>query len=120
LGGRGRQVSEFEVRDQPGLQSEFQDSQGYTEKPCLEKPKNQKEKEKINKTKTKQDWWSLFSIFFLFVCFVFSDMTWYQMHAGNTQLLKALIGALRSSHDAKEHVESSSERPGVFMAGVVT
>jgi hypothetical protein len=29
---------------QPGLQSEFQDSQGYTEKPCLEKQ---------NKTKTK-------------------------------------------------------------------
>jgi hypothetical protein len=28
LGGRGR----------PGLQGEFQDSQGYTEKPCLEKP----------------------------------------------------------------------------------
>jgi hypothetical protein len=28
------------VRDQPGLQSEFQDSQGYTEKPCLRnKPK---------------------------------------------------------------------------------
>ena len=24
---------------QPGLQSEFQDSQGYTEKPCLEKNK---------------------------------------------------------------------------------
>jgi hypothetical protein len=24
---------------QPGLQSEFQDSQGYTEKPCLEKKK---------------------------------------------------------------------------------
>jgi hypothetical protein len=24
------------VRGQPGLQSEFQDSQGYTEKPCLE------------------------------------------------------------------------------------
>jgi hypothetical protein len=24
---------------QPGLQSEFQDSQGYTEKPCLEKTK---------------------------------------------------------------------------------
>jgi hypothetical protein len=29
LGGRG----------QPGLQNEFQDSQGYTEKPCLEKNK---------------------------------------------------------------------------------
>jgi hypothetical protein len=25
------------VRGQPGLQSEFQDSQGYTEKPCLKK-----------------------------------------------------------------------------------
>jgi hypothetical protein len=34
---RQRQVG-FWVRDQPGLQSEFQDSQGYTEKPCLEKP----------------------------------------------------------------------------------
>jgi hypothetical protein len=29
------------VRGQPGLQSEFQDSLGYTEKPCLEKPKHQ-------------------------------------------------------------------------------
>jgi hypothetical protein len=28
-----------QVRDHPGLQSEFQDSQGYTEKPCLEKTK---------------------------------------------------------------------------------
>jgi hypothetical protein len=25
------------ARGQPGLQREFQDSQGYTEKPCLEK-----------------------------------------------------------------------------------
>jgi hypothetical protein len=38
-----------------GLQSEFQDSQGYTEKPCLEKPKKKKKKKfkkknnKINK-----------------------------------------------------------------------
>jgi hypothetical protein len=30
---------DFLVRGQPGLQSEFQDSQGYTEKPCLEKNK---------------------------------------------------------------------------------
>ena len=37
--GRQRQV-DFWVRGQPGLQSEFQDSQGYTEKPCLEKTKN--------------------------------------------------------------------------------
>jgi hypothetical protein len=30
------------VRGQPGLQSEFQDSQGYTEKPCLKKKKKKK------------------------------------------------------------------------------
>ena len=32
--------ADFWVRGQPGLQSEFQDSQGYTEKTCLEKPAN--------------------------------------------------------------------------------
>jgi hypothetical protein len=37
--GRQRQA-DFWVRGQPGLQSEFQDSQGYTEKPCLEKQTN--------------------------------------------------------------------------------
>jgi hypothetical protein len=31
---------------QPGLQSEFQDSLGYTEKPCLEKTKQTKKKKK--------------------------------------------------------------------------
>jgi hypothetical protein len=36
--GRQRQA-DFWVWGQPGLQSEFQDSQGYTEKPCLEKTK---------------------------------------------------------------------------------
>jgi hypothetical protein len=35
---RQRQA-DFWVRGQRGLQSEFQDSQGYTEEPCLEKPK---------------------------------------------------------------------------------
>jgi hypothetical protein len=35
---RQRQV-DFWVQGQPGLQSEFQDSQGNTEKPCLEKKK---------------------------------------------------------------------------------
>ena len=39
--GRQRQV-DFWVGGQSGLQSEFQDSQGYTEKPCLEKPKKKK------------------------------------------------------------------------------
>ena len=32
--GRQRQA-DFCVQGQPGLQSEFQDSLGYTEKPCL-------------------------------------------------------------------------------------
>jgi hypothetical protein len=41
--GRQREV-DFWVRGQPGLQSEFQDSQGYTQKPCLEKNKNKKQK----------------------------------------------------------------------------
>jgi hypothetical protein len=36
--GRQRQA-DFWVRGQSGLQSEFQDSQVYTEKPCLEKKK---------------------------------------------------------------------------------
>jgi hypothetical protein len=35
LGGRG----------QPGLQNEFLDSQGYTEKPCLENLKRKERKE---------------------------------------------------------------------------
>ena len=53
LGGRGRRISEF---SQPGLQSEFQDIQGYTEKPCLEKKTKQnktKQKQKQKKTKPK-------------------------------------------------------------------
>ena len=36
------------VRGQPGLQSEFQDSQGYAEKHCLKKPEEKKRKEKEN------------------------------------------------------------------------
>jgi hypothetical protein len=44
LGGRGRRNSEFEAS--LVLQSEFQDSQGYTEKPCLEKTKKKRERER--------------------------------------------------------------------------
>jgi hypothetical protein len=36
-GGRGRQISEFKAS--LGLQSEFQESQGDTEKPCFRKKK---------------------------------------------------------------------------------
>jgi hypothetical protein len=50
--GRQRQA-DFWVRGQPGLQSEFQDRQGYTEKLCLEKPKQTKKAKK--KTKVKID-----------------------------------------------------------------
>jgi hypothetical protein len=44
---RRQRQADFWVRGQPGLQSEFQDSQGYTEKPCLKK----QNKTKQNKTK---------------------------------------------------------------------
>ena len=44
--GKQRQA-DFWVWGQLGLQSEFQDSQGYTEKPCLEK----KTKKQTNKSK---------------------------------------------------------------------
>jgi hypothetical protein len=40
--GRQRQA-DFRVQGQSGLQSEFQESQGDTEKLCLEKKKKKKE-----------------------------------------------------------------------------
>ena len=36
----GKRQTDLWVQGQPGLQIKFQDSQGYTEKPCLEKPKS--------------------------------------------------------------------------------
>jgi hypothetical protein len=36
------EAANFWVWGQPGLLSKFQDSQGYTEKPCLEKQNNNK------------------------------------------------------------------------------
>jgi hypothetical protein len=41
---------DFWVRGQPGLQSEFQDSQGYTEKPFLDPPPNKKVKNDLFST----------------------------------------------------------------------
>jgi hypothetical protein len=47
--------ADFWVRGQPDLQSEFQDSQDYTEKPCLgekqNKTKTKKQQQKTNKQK---------------------------------------------------------------------
>jgi hypothetical protein len=37
------------LRGQPGLQSEFQDSQGCTERPCLKKTKNKQNMYQRNK-----------------------------------------------------------------------
>jgi hypothetical protein len=45
LGRQRQRQADFGVRGQPGLQSEFQDSQGYTEKPCLEKSKPKKDRQ---------------------------------------------------------------------------
>jgi hypothetical protein len=46
--GRQRQA-DFWIRGQSGLQSEFQDSQGYKEKPCLEKANNNKKNKIVNR-----------------------------------------------------------------------
>ena len=49
--GRQRQA-DFWVRGQPGPQCEFQDSQGYTEKSCLENKTKKKKKQKTKKSTT--------------------------------------------------------------------
>ena len=54
---RRQRQADFWVQSQPGVQSEFQDSQGYTEKPCHQKTK----KPKQNKNKS-------ISVFILWVC----------------------------------------------------
>jgi hypothetical protein len=50
LGGRGRRISEFKA----SLVYEFQDSQGYTEKPCLDKQKQKQKQQKQKKRKRKE------------------------------------------------------------------
>jgi len=47
---RQRQV-DLRVPGQPGLQSEFQNSQGYPGKPCLKNPKNPKQNKPTEQTK---------------------------------------------------------------------
>jgi hypothetical protein len=53
LEGRGRQISELKASLLYKVSSHFQNSQGYTEKPFLEK-KNPKQKQKQNKTRQKK------------------------------------------------------------------
>ena len=50
--GRERNA-DFWVQDQPGLQSVFQDSQDYTEKPCFKKQKQKRKQKQITKTPLK-------------------------------------------------------------------
>jgi hypothetical protein len=50
--GRQRQ-EDFWVRGHPGLQSEFQDSQGYTEKPYLKRQNKAKQNKQTNKQTNK-------------------------------------------------------------------
>jgi hypothetical protein len=52
---REQRQEDFWVLGQPDLQSEFQDSQGYTEKPCLEK-QNKTKQNKTNKQTKKESW----------------------------------------------------------------
>jgi hypothetical protein len=40
---------------QPGLQSEFQDSQSYTEKPCLEKTEKKRKEKKRKEEKRREE-----------------------------------------------------------------
>jgi hypothetical protein len=49
--GAGRFLS-----SRPAWSTEFQDSQGYTEKPFLEKPKKKKKKKSNYKGSKSQDW----------------------------------------------------------------
>jgi hypothetical protein len=50
-GGRGRQISELKAI--LILQTEFQDSQGFTEKPCLKTKQNKTKQNKTKQNKTK-------------------------------------------------------------------
>jgi hypothetical protein len=68
--GRQRQVNSW-VRGQPGLQSEFQDSQGYTEKPCLKKTKT---KTKTKKTQTNKQKVLLRTIQHMLLCLTHFDL----------------------------------------------
>jgi hypothetical protein len=47
------ETGRFLSSSQPGLQSEFQDSQGYTEKPCLKKQNKTKQNNPPQKNKNK-------------------------------------------------------------------
>jgi hypothetical protein len=51
---RRQRQADFWVQDQPGLQSEFQDSQGYIEKSCLKRKNKKKEGKERERERTNQ------------------------------------------------------------------
>jgi hypothetical protein len=59
---RKQRQADFCIRGQPGLQSEFQDSQGYTEKPCLKKTKQNKTKKQSKTNKQTKNLLIVFTI----------------------------------------------------------
>jgi hypothetical protein len=58
LGGRGRRIFEFEA-SLVYLQSEFQDNQGYTEKPCLKTTTTTKNQNNNNNNNNKTLMWHI-------------------------------------------------------------
>jgi hypothetical protein len=77
---------DFWVQGQPGLQSEFQDSQYYTEKPCLEKTKQTKQNKTQNNDFIKFDdkWMELETI-------ILTEVTQSQKNTHNTHGMYSLI-----------------------------
>jgi hypothetical protein len=68
--GRQKQVN-FWVWSQPGLQSELQDSQGYTEKPCLKTPPTPQKRKKATCSSVLEIWFFVYtnlSSIYLVVC----------------------------------------------------
>jgi hypothetical protein len=55
--------ADFWVWGQPGLQSEFQDSQSYTEKPCLKQTNKQTNKNLYHKSNGQINWHMSISTF---------------------------------------------------------
>ena len=71
---RQRQA-EFWVQGQPGIHSEFQDSQTYTEKPCLETKQNKTKQNKNKQTNKQKTGFVLHVLVFFLNVWMFSTWT---------------------------------------------
>ena len=103
--GRQRRA-DFWVQGQPGLHSEFQDSQGYTEKPCLKKPHTHTHTHKGKQLKlTQPESWTKY-------CIGGSFISW------NITLLKGISILLRHYSTYAEVEGSSQWRPHILYDSV--